>query len=103
LIYKVLTCATYTGKITHRRGGKTDVFDGLHEPIIDQHTWDQVHAVMKTIRRDMPTRWTHTHLLQGKLRSFEGYAMSPASVSKKRTRSDGAVSTRRVLYYCSQK
>lgn len=102
-VYKILTNQVYIGKITHTRGGKTEVFDGLHEPIVDRETWDMVHSTMRTIERSRPTTWTHTHLLRGKVRTYEDSAMSPGSVLKRRRHPDGTVSTRRVFYYASQK
>ncbi|MCC7409721.1 MAG: recombinase family protein [Phycisphaeraceae bacterium] len=102
-IYRVLTNPTYVGMVMHTRGGKTEVFPGLHEPVISQTTWDQVQAAMKTIERNVPTRWTHTHLLKGKVRTFEDFAMSPGSVSRKTVRAGGHTAQRRVFYYCSQK
>jgi len=102
LIYRILTNPAYAGKITHRRGESTEIHPGLHEPIVDAATWDRVHSLMATIeRRPAPVRWTHTHLLRGKIRTFEDYAMSPASVSRKG--GDAGGSARRVFYYCSQK
>jgi site-specific DNA recombinase len=103
LIYNMLNNRTYLGKITHARGGTVDVHQGLHDPIIDQDTWDRAQAVSTTIKRSTPVVWTHTHLLHGKIRSFEGYAMSPASVPKKKVHPDGTGTIRRVRYYCSQK
>jgi len=99
LVYRMLNNRTYEGKITHRRGSTLQVHPGLHQPIIDLETWENAQAASNTVKRETSVRWTHTHLLRGKLRSFEGYAMSPASVSKRAV--DGSV--RRIRYYCSQK
>jgi hypothetical protein len=43
------------------------------------------------------------HLLKGKLRTFEGWAMSPSSSGKSGAKRDGTQPASRTLYYCSQK
>jgi len=103
LVYKLLINPVYIGKITHTRGDKKEVYPGLHTSIIDHATWDRVHEVMKTVERSVATRWTHTHLLRGKVRTFEDFAMSPGSVLRRRRLADGSETSRRVLYYTSQK
>ncbi len=114
-LYRVLTNPIYTGHITHAPGsGKpgpglqarsnVQVFPGKHEPIIDQATWDSVKARMTIIERDGQQRWTHTHLLKGKLRTFEDHAMSPGATVRPGTKRTGVdVPKRRVGYYVSQK
>ncbi len=114
-LYRVLTNPIYTGHITHAPGsGKpglgtqarsnVHVFLGKHKGIIDQATWNRVRAKMKVIERDTQQRWTHTHLLKGKLRTFEGHAMSPSSVIRPGTKRKGVdAPKRRVRYYVSQK
>lgn len=115
-LYRVLTNPVYVGKIAHNRGRnnrsvsrQTEVYQGNHEPIIDQATWDRVHTKMGTVERESRQKWTHTHLLKGKIRTFEGHAMSPGSVQRpvskrKDVRSAcGAEARRIVRYYVSQK
>lgn len=115
-LYRVLTNPVYIGKIAHTRGRnnrsvprQTEVYQGHHEPIIDQATWDQVHAQMGMIERESRQKWTHTHLLKGKIRTFEGHAMSPSSVQRpiskrKDVRSARGADARRIVrYYVSQK
>lgn len=121
-LYRVLTNPIYLGKITHTRGrdnaggaGPTEVYPGQHEAIIDQATWDAVRARMDTVEDASRTRWTHTHLLKGKIRTFEDHAMSPASVQRPGSKSPGSgdapdaaggggiTQKRRVRYYVSQK
>jgi DNA invertase Pin-like site-specific DNA recombinase len=101
-VKKIICNPVYAGKITHRRGDKLDIHPGLHEPIIDEKTWDKVQSSMTRVERSRPTRWTHTHLLRGKIRTFEDYALSPGSVQKSRAKTNGAP-PQRVFYYCSQK
>ncbi|MGE3109553.1 MAG: recombinase family protein [Phycisphaerales bacterium] len=115
-LYRVLTNPVYIGKIAHTRGRnnqsvpkQTDVYQGHHEAIVDQAIWDQVHAKMGTIERESCQKWTHTHLLKGKIRTFEGHAMSPGSVQRPVSKrkdvlsARGADARRIVRYYVSQK
>lgn len=105
-LYKVLTNPVYIGKITHTRRAsargevRTEVYDGVHEPIIARELWDRVQDRMQRAKRDERVRWTHTHLLRGKLRTAEGFAMSPSNT--KRRDSSGAAAPP-YLYYVSQK
>jgi hypothetical protein len=106
-LYRVLTNPVYIGKITHTRrapGGsvETSVYDGVHRPIIPRELWDRVHASMQRATPAPSHRWTHTHLLKGKLRTSEGFAMSPSTVQR-RTISKGQPVQRRIGYYVSQK
>ena len=43
-IYKIITNRVYIGQIVH----KEESFPGQHQAIIDQKTWDQAQAVLKT-------------------------------------------------------
>jgi site-specific DNA recombinase len=43
-VNRVLNNYTYLGKVTHR----DKVYDGEHEAIIDQRTWDRVHEMLAT-------------------------------------------------------
>lgn len=115
-LHRVLTNPVYTGHIVHVPGrkakyrpgseqtgsGAPQMYRGKHEPIIDQTTWDRVRAQMVVTEREKGQRWTHTHLLKGKLRTFEDYAMSPGSVQRPGTKASPA-QKRRVRYYISQK
>ncbi len=100
-VYRVLTNPVYLGKITHTRAGKTEVWPGLHTPIVDRALWDRVHARMELANRETRHSWTHTHLLKGKVRTFEGHAMSPGSVQRPSSVEGGPM--RFVRYYVSQK
>ncbi len=115
LVHRILTNPIYIGKIAHTRrvvstapGARrpesvTEVHDGLHEPIIPLDLWGKVHELMTVAKRDTTTRWTHTHLLKGKLRTFEGHTMSPSSTQLKRDNETKDPSRRIVRYYVSQK
>lgn len=112
-LYRVLTNPLYIGKITHTRkvNGQrvVDVHPGKHVPIIAQGVWDKVQANMATAEREARHRWTHTHLLKGRLKTFEGHTMSPASVQRpasKRRGDEGrgvGKGKRLIRYYISQK
>ncbi len=114
LLYRILTNPIYIGKIAHTRRAPhlpsatlgvarsdaiTELHNGLHEAIVPRDLWDQVQAKMAKAQRATNHRWTHTHLLKGKLRTCENYAMSPCAVQKQ------AEGERRkvVRYYVSQK
>lgn len=106
LLYRILTNPLYTGRIQSTRGKGADQaesYPGQHEPIIDSSTWDKVQARMRSAQPDQRCRWTHTHLLKGKLRTFEGHSMSPGSVQRPGSKRAGNGATRLVRYYVSQK
>ncbi|MEM9167281.1 MAG: recombinase family protein [Planctomycetota bacterium] len=102
-VYKLLTNPVFIGKIAHTRNGKTEVYDGRHEPIIDRATWDAAHRLTTTQDRDKLHRWTHAHLLKGKLRTGEDFAMSPTSTQRPLTKRGETKQKRLVRYYISQK
>jgi DNA invertase Pin-like site-specific DNA recombinase len=107
-IYRILNNPIYIGKLTHTRlvngDSQTDVIDAQHQPIVDRSLWDRVQSMMKQSKRDSQHRWTHTHLLKGKLRTSEDYAMSPASVQRVVRRDGKPTKERRLVrYYVSQK
>ncbi len=102
-IHGVLTNRLYIGKITHTRGEHTEIYDGLHEPIIDQATWDTAQDLMTKQDRKNLHRWTHPHLLKGKLRTRDGFAMSPTSTQRPLTKKSETKQKRLVRYYISQK
>lgn len=80
----------------------TELYPGLHEPIIPRDLWDRVQQTMARIERDtadLASRgWTHTHLLGGKLKDGDGRAISPSHI--KRVAAPG---TRATPYYKTQK
>ncbi|MFO0858271.1 MAG: recombinase family protein [Phycisphaerales bacterium] len=115
LVHRILTNPLYIGKIAHTRrvvstapGARrpesvTELHDGLHEAIISSDVWDAVHGIMNVAKRDNTNRWTHTHLLKGKIRTFEGHAMSPSTTQRTRTDTPKDAGRRVVRYYVSQK
>jgi site-specific DNA recombinase len=81
---------------------ETELYPGLHEPIVPRDLWDRVQETMAHIERDtadLASRgWTHTHLLGGKLKDGDGRAISPSHI--KRVAAPG---TRATPYYKTQK
>jgi hypothetical protein len=108
-LYRTLNNPLYVGQISHTRAGKTEVYPGLHEAIIDRETWDRVQAKMTTTEKDPRHRWVNAHLLKGKVRTFEGHAMSPSSVQRRAPADPSGLSSDapghkyRRPYYVSQK
>ncbi len=102
-VHGVLTNALYIGKITHTRSGKTDVYDGLHQPIIDQECWENAQQIMKKQKKSELHRWTHPHLLKGKIRTSDGFMLSPSSTHRPLTKKNETKQKRLVRYYISQK
>lgn len=93
LDHRILGNPVYIGKIAHTRGshlpkgkdrGQTEIWPGLHEPIIDLKTWDWVQALMDEHRERSRTSMSATHLLRGKIHTFEGYRLTPGNTSSRR-------------------
>jgi DNA invertase Pin-like site-specific DNA recombinase len=89
-LYKILSNPIYLGRLTH----KGQVHEGLHDPIIDQETWDRVQALLaEHAERTAGARQQSDALLAGKLFDDRGNRMSPSHAAKK---------GRRWRYYVSQ-
>jgi site-specific DNA recombinase len=102
-IYDTLTNPIYIGKIRHTRSGQVELHDGRHAPIIDADTWSRVQDGITSREATTTHRWTHTHLLKGKLRTAEGFAMSPSSTQRPLSKLDDTGQKRIIRYYVSQK
>jgi len=98
-IHSVLTNPTYLGKIPHTEAGERRNLPGLHEALIDERLWGEVHELMEKKNRQSRHRWTQPYLLKGKLRTGDDFAMSPGSVHRQHK----AGGKRLVRYYVSQK
>ena len=96
-VYRILTNPLYIGKIVH----KDKTWPGQHKPIINKPLWDRVQKTIGKQDEQMRHRWSHPHLLKGKLRTCDGFAMSPSAVH--RPISGGKKQKRLVHYYVSQK
>ena len=89
-VYRLLTNPIYCGKIKH----KDNLYDGLHQAIIDPHLWQQVqdmaHRNSTTEKQQTEKRISQGHPLKGLLRLDTGEAFSPSG-------------TKGIRYYVSQR
>lgn len=108
IVNRILTNPTYIGKIAHTRGshlpkgkdrGPTEVWPGLHEPIIDEQTWQRVRERMDDEKARKRMHWPGTHLVKGKIFTSEGHRLTPGSSAPRRP--GGRVD--RIAYYVSMK
>jgi site-specific DNA recombinase len=44
-LHRILSNPIYLGRLTH----KGEVHDGLHDPIVDQKTWDEVQRLQRAV------------------------------------------------------
>jgi site-specific DNA recombinase len=89
-LYKILSNPIYLGRLTH----KGQVRDGLHDPIVDQETWDRVRLLLvEHAQRTAGNCQNSDALLAGKLFDDRGNRMSPSHAAK---------GGRRWRYYVSQ-
>jgi site-specific DNA recombinase len=89
-LYKILSNPIYIGRLTH----KGQAHDGLHDPIVDQETWDRVQLLLaEHARRRAGNCQNSDALLAGKLFDDRGNRMSPSHAAK---------GGRRWRYYVSQ-
>lgn len=91
-LFHLLKNPIYRGKIVH----KGNVYDGEHEPIVDQELWDEVQNRLsrKAPPRRRPTNDQQRALLGGLLSDPEGRQMVPTYATK---------GTRRYGYYETRK
>ena len=89
-LYKILSNPIYLGRLTH----KGQAHDGLHDPIVDQETWDRVQLLLaEHAQRRAGNCQNSDALLAGKLFDDRGNRMSPSHAAK---------GGRRWRYYVSQ-
>jgi len=82
-LYKILSNPIYLGRLTHK--GQTR--DGLHDPIVDQATWDRVQLLLaEHAQRRADNCLNSDALLAGKLFDDRGNRMSPSHAAKDRQR-----------------
>jgi DNA invertase Pin-like site-specific DNA recombinase len=79
-LYKILGNRVYLGEAVH----KGTSYPGEHEAIIDQGTWDKVHAILaeNTVARANGTRAQTPALLRGLIFAPGGHAMTPSHSRK---------------------
>tara|TARA_R100001244_G_scaffold86820_10_gene66477 strand:- start:11281 stop:12900 length:1620 start_codon:yes stop_codon:yes gene_type:complete len=77
---KLLHNPVYTGKVRH----KDAIYDGEHDPIIDQALFDKVQKTFATNRRDnaLGKKSDNPSLLTGLISDPEGRPMSPSQARK---------------------
>ena len=89
-LYKILSNPIYVGRLTH----KGQIHEGIHDPIVDNETWDQVQRLLaEHAQHRAGSRQDSDALLAGKLFDDRGNRMSPSHAAK---------GGRRYRYYVSQ-
>jgi site-specific DNA recombinase len=89
-LYKILSNPFYLGQLTH----KGQAHDGIHDPIVDQETWDPVQQLLgEHAQRRAGNCQNSDALPAGKLFDDRGNRMSPSHATK---------GGRRWRYYVSQ-
>lgn len=79
-LYQLLCNSVYIGKITH----KGEVFDGQHEPIVDQELWERVQANLKhnAPKRRRSINIASNSLLTGLIYDQAGERLTPIHSQK---------------------
>ena len=79
-IYLILRSPVYVGQVSH----KGTVYPGLHDPIIDQHTWDQVQQALEKNRsgHQKQMRSKVPSLLGGLVFDDAGGRLTPSHTNK---------------------
>jgi len=62
-VHRMLSNPYYIGKVKHREA----IYDGIHEPLIDDDTWYTVQEGLAGRRIAGDRSWRHTHYLKGSL------------------------------------
>jgi DNA invertase Pin-like site-specific DNA recombinase len=89
-LYKILSNPIYAGRLSH----KGNSYEGQHQAIIDQGTWDKVQAQLAShAHHHKRQQLGSEHLLTGRIRDDRGHAMTPTHAQK---------GSRRYRYYVSQ-
>ncbi|MBZ6371411.1 MAG: recombinase family protein [Microbacterium hominis] len=60
-VHRMLSNPYYAGRIRHRGV----IYDGTHEAIVDDETWNEVQRVLSGRRIAGDRSWKHTHFLKG--------------------------------------
>ena len=95
-LYNILRNPIYIGKVRH----KAELYEGLHDAIIDNATWQSVQAQLESHggKKISAVRRSAKRLLDGVLFDSKGRAMRTTYASKSMRR-DGVTSTKRYWYY----
>ena len=80
-LYNILANPIYIGKIKH----KENVYDGLHEGVIDEHVWYKVQDKLskQAAKPRGHTKASQSNILKGLLYNDKGVAYSPVFTKKK--------------------
>lgn len=97
-VNKILRNVVYVGKVRH---GK-EVYLGQHKPIIDEALWAEVQDSIQVKEKSSRHHWHSHFLLKGKLKTHEGYCMSP-STTKLDKKQDNQQARQKKRYYVSRK
>lgn len=84
-VYRILNCPLYIGKISHKK----TTYDGEHQPIITQETWDAVQAIMdknSSGERRKRKRLKSNHMLRGIIFDCENHALTPSTTKNRHGR-----------------
>lgn len=79
-LYHLLYNPIYIGRIRH----KEQLFDGLHQAILDQDVWDRVQNQLKTnaVIRSSRSNVRNASLLAGKVFDADGRSLTPSHAKK---------------------
>jgi len=79
-LYHLLSSPLYIGKTAH----KGTLYDGMHQAIIDQETWDRSRELLheNTVKRRRGKNLSSGRMLHGKLASEEGRFYTPTHSAK---------------------
>jgi DNA invertase Pin-like site-specific DNA recombinase len=95
----ILRNIVYVGKVKH----KAEAFAGQHQAIIDEETWKQVQDGINNRHKEAKHRWSSFYLLKGKLKTHEGFTMSPTSTQRRALKNTGQKIKTQIRYYVSRK
>jgi len=97
-INQLLRNPLFAGMVVHKK----EIYEGQHTAIIDEETWKKVQGTIQHRERSDRHRWQSFFLLKGKIKTAEGYVMSPSS-SHRTSKHSNAPIKKQVHYYVSQK
>jgi DNA invertase Pin-like site-specific DNA recombinase len=99
-LYNILRNPIYIGKVRH----KNELYDGLHEAIIDDVTWEQVQMMLSANggKKIATSRRSARRPLDGLLHDSLGRPMRTSYACKSVIR-DGTTRIQRYFYYTSQR
>jgi len=108
-LHRLLTQPIYHGMVQH----KGELFQGVHEAIIDDELWNRVQAKLRDHQPEfqqgadskgssLNANSRLQHPLKGFLHTDDGFALTPTYTSKKIKHPDNTTIRKRYRYYVSQ-